>query len=328
MSAIAAYASVALAAPVPGWTACPVPAIFSGWNQTACPASMSCAPNGFSAGGGWGCCPWPNGVSCASGYQCCPQGTTCTLISGSSYSAIYSCDAGGHRQALSKCPCKPGAPAPPDPARKNVLVIGDSLTIGYTPLLAQNLADIAFVQHAPWDVSDGGAEEVAYSAQCLDQWLRAPNGETWTPDLIWYNSGMHNLVVNGTPGNGVVPGQSGNSSEYAGELAGVADRLLAFAAASGNKTKIMFGLTTPYLCDASIDGVITGTLNAAAAAIMAARGVWTVDMHGPIVEKCGPAPVQECFGVKQCYCPHCPGAYNWLADTIIAPAIRAALTAP
>ena len=289
---------------------------------------MSCSPNGFSAGGGWGCCPWPNAVSCASGYQCCPQGTTCELISGSSYSAVYTCASGGANVTISKCPCKPGAPAPPDPARKNVLVVGDSLSIGYTPLLAQNLADIALVQHAPWDVSDGGAEEIAYSAQCLDNWLRAPNGEMWVPDLIYWNSGMHNLAVNATPGNGQVPGQGGNSSEYAAELAGVADRMLAFAAASGNKTKLIFGLTTPYLCDASIDGVITGTLNAAAAAIMAARGIWIVDTHAPITSKCGQAPVQSCFGVQKCYCPHCPGAYNWLADTIIAPAIRAALTVP
>lgn len=299
-------------------------------NQTSCPATQSCAPNGFSAGGGWGCCPWPNGVACASGFACCPSGTTCALVSGSSYSSVYNCTPvdGSPATTLSKCPCKPGAPAPPDATRKNVLVIGDSLTIGYTPLLATALADIALVQHAPWDVSDGGAEETAYLDQCLDNWLAAPNGQAWKPDLIYFNSGMHNLAVNATPGHGQVPGQGGNASEYGPELASATARLVAFAAASGGKTKLMFGLTTPYLCDSSIDAVITGTLNAAAAQIMAENNIWTVDMHGPIINKCGPAPVASCFGVKQCYCPHCPGAYDWLAKTIIAPAIRAALTAP
>lgn len=164
---------------------------------------------------------------------------------------------------------------PPDPARKNVLIIGDSLTIGYTPIVAAALADIALVQHAPWDVSDGGAEESAYFQQCLDNWLVSPSGAAWTPDLIYFNSGMHNLAVNATPGNGQVPGQGGNSSEYEFEMANVTARLVAYAAASGGKTRLMFGLTTPYLCDASIDAVITGTLNAAAARIMAANSIWT-----------------------------------------------------
>ncbi len=44
-------------------------------------------------------------------------------------------------------------PLPPDPKRKNVLIIGDSLTIGYTPVVAELLQNIALVQHAPWDTS-------------------------------------------------------------------------------------------------------------------------------------------------------------------------------
>lgn len=60
--------------------------------------------------------------------------------------------------------------------KKNVLIIGDSLTIGYTPPVADELADIALVQHAPWDTSDGGAEETAYGVQCLDYWLHSPSG--------------------------------------------------------------------------------------------------------------------------------------------------------
>jgi len=253
--------------------------------------TQSCSPNGFSVNG-WGCCPWPNAVSCASGFACCPAGTTCSLRSGSGYSSVYDCKPtdGSPQATFSKCPCKPGVPMPPDPARKNVLVIGDSLTIGYTPIVAAELADIALVQHAPWDVSDGGAEESAYFEQCLDNWLVSPSGAAWTPDLIYFNSGMHNLAVNATPGNGQVPGQGGNSSEYEAEMTRVTARLVAYAAASGGRTRLMYGLTTPYLCDASTDAVITGTLNSAAARIMASNNIWTVDMHGPLIAKCGAAP--------------------------------------
>ena len=167
------------------------------WSQVRCPATASCSANGFSNGGGFGCCPWANATSCPSGYQCCPQGSTCNLVSGSGYSAVYTC-LGGTAPiggVTSKCPCKPGASQPPSTTKKNVLVIGVSLSIGYTPSLGTNLSDIAQVVHAPWDTRDGGAEESAYLEQCLDYWLRSPSGIPWTPDVILFNSGSECLVA-------------------------------------------------------------------------------------------------------------------------------------
>ena len=46
---------------------------------------------------------------------------------------------------------------------KNVLIIGDSVSIGYTPWVAQHMGDVALVQHSPYDSRDGGAEETAYA---------------------------------------------------------------------------------------------------------------------------------------------------------------------
>ena len=341
--------SAALAAASAQWpTRCPVSSSYTNWSETRCPDTQTCSPNGFSAGGGWGCCPWPNAVSCPSGFACCPEGSTCTLVSGSGYGTIYQCT-GAAPPTTSKCPCKPGMPNPPSTTLKNVLVIGDSLTIGYTPAVAANLSDIALVQHAPWDTSDGGAEESSYFEQCLDNWLRSPSGIPFFPDLIYFNSGMHNLQVNGTGGESArrafpplsrpapnprpddhprpfpVPGQGGNASEYPAEMANVMERLVQFAASSGGKTRLVYGLTTPYLCDASVDGVISEELNPAAAGIASALGIEIVDMHGPIVNKCGPAGNSggNCFGQGSCFCPHCNGvAYAWLADNVIAPALR------
>lgn len=317
---VVSLALLCLLAPVRAqWaTRCPVDASYTNWSETRCPDTMTCSKNGFSAGGGWGCCPWPNAVSCDSGFACCPAGTTCVTFSGSGYSTIYGCT-GARPPTQSKCPCKPGQPLPPSSTLKNVLIIGDSLSIGYTPYVAQDLSAIALVQHAPWDASDGGAEESAYFSQCLDNWLRSPSGMAWTPDLIYFNSGMHNLLVNGTG----VPGQSGNFSVYGNEMADVMGRMSAFAKASNNKTKLIYGLTTPYLCDASTDRVITTNLNSAAAAIASSLNIFIVDTHGPLVSKCGPAPGGNCFGQAQCFCPHCNGqAYSWLAQEVIAPAIR------
>eukprot|EP01052_Picozoa_sp_SAG31_P025280 SAG31_NODE_2207_length_6189_cov_5.894253_5_plen_92_part_00 len=54
--------------------------------------------------------------------------------------------------------CKTGPPIPYSKTLKNVLVVGDSVSIGYTPYIAKMMADKAFVQHSPWG-GDGGAEE-------------------------------------------------------------------------------------------------------------------------------------------------------------------------
>ena len=267
-----------------------------------------------------GCCPWPAGVTCGK-YQCCPSGSKCVHASGTagSYDEVFTC-ANAAPATTSRCPCKPGAPRPWSTTRKNVLIIGDSLSIGYTPPVAELLADVALVQHAPWDTSDGGAEEASYFEQCLDNWLASPSGVPVTVDVIWFNSGMHNL---GSSPADNVPGQGGSATEYAAQLARVAARLVAYAAAT--RTKLIYGLTTPWLNSVATDGVITGTLNPNATAIMAAAGIPIVDQHAPIVAKCGAAPTAACFGLTGCWSPHCPPGYEWLASTVIAPAIRALL---
>jgi hypothetical protein len=110
---------------------CPSQPAGDAWAQMRCAADATCSPNKFSQAKGWGCCPWANATSCPSGYQCCPSGSTCNLISGTGYSAVYSCDGGAAPQGTtSLCPCKPGAYLPPSTTLKNVLVIGDSLSIG------------------------------------------------------------------------------------------------------------------------------------------------------------------------------------------------------
>jgi hypothetical protein len=161
--------------------------------------------------------------------------------------------------------------------------------------------------------------------QCLDFWLASPSGIPFVPDLVWFNNGMHNIVASGLPGQGTVPGQGGNSTpgSYAEPLARVTARLVAWAAT--NKVKLIYALTTPFLDNAATDNIITGTLNVAASGIMASAGIPTVDLHTPIIDKCGPVPQARCFNETGCWSPHCPPGYSWLAETYIIPAIRAAL---
>ena len=70
-----------------------------------------------------------------------------------------------------------------------MLVIGDSVSIGYTPKIATHMAAVALVQHSPWDIRDGGAEETAYGVACLEYMLRSPTGVYLEPDVIMFNWG-------------------------------------------------------------------------------------------------------------------------------------------
>lgn len=215
--------------------------------------------------------------------------------------------------------CKMGPALPFSTTLKNVAIIGDSVSIGYTPYVAAVLKDVAFVQHAPWDVSDGGAEETAYGLQCLQYFLASPSGMDIKPDVVYFNWGLHD----GPMGNSTVPGQNGNSSDYAPQLQQIATALQAWTQARG--AKLVFGLTSPMICNTTEDGCVL-THNAQAAAIMAQMAIPTVDLHAAVVAKCGPAPQASCFAEAGCFCPHCvPAGYQWLAESTVAPAIRALL---
>ncbi len=107
------------------------------------------------------------------------------------------------------------------------------------------------------------------------------------------------------------------------QLKQIAAKLKVFAAATA--AKLLFALTTPMLNSGPVDDLVK-SLNAQAAATMAAQSIATVDLHKAIIGKCGKAPQAACFGSTGCFSPHCPGnggeGYSWLVNTTIAPAIR------
>ena len=56
---------------------------------------------------------------------------------------------------------KAGGALPFSTVRPNVIILGDSVSIGSFPFVASLLAEEALVQHSPWG-GDGGAEETKY----------------------------------------------------------------------------------------------------------------------------------------------------------------------
>lgn len=135
-----------------------------------------------------------------------------------------------------------------------------------------------------------------------------------------FNWGLHNSLA----GNCTAPcdpGQSGPPAEYLPYLRQI---VAALKQVGPGKTKLLFAITSPDLCNKPIDD-IQRALNTQAAALMAEESIPTVNLYTAITGKCGPVPTAECFGEKGCFCPHCPPGYEWLAESTISPAIRALL---
>lgn len=277
----------------------------------------------------------PHAVQCDGGYTCCPEGTLCKNT-GSNWNVVSTCTSNdtavpvpawpyivGSSVEIGEEVCKTGPPVPYRPApAKNVLVIGDSVSIGYTPFIAAALnASGTFVQHSPWG-GDGGAEETLFGARCIDNLIRAPDGTPLSPDVLMFNWGLHNsLSGNCTPP--CIPGQSGPPAEYAPYLEKIVT-FLQTAPALAN-TKLLFAITSPDLCNAAID-TIQVSLNKQAAAVMARHKIPTVDLYAAITKECGAVPQAECFKQRGCFCPHCgPAGYEWLATSTLVPAIQAML---
>jgi len=277
---------------------------------TVCAAAYS--------GNGEGCCPYDNAVCCPNKQTCCPAGSTCKD------SGTYgtTCVGAPANESVGLSVCKPGAAGAMSTTKKNVLIIGDSVSIGYTPDVARHMADVALVQHSPLDTRDGGAEETAYGVQCLDYLLRSPAGVLLRPDVIMFNWGLHD----GPLGNSTVPGQAGLPDVYAAQLEVITQKL----AAAEPQAKLLFALTSPSMCNPKGDGCVVN-LNNQAKAIMQRHGIPTINLHDAIVKQCGPpSPKSACWGHRGCFCPHCPGGgpgqgYDWLANTTIVPALRALL---
>jgi hypothetical protein len=264
---------------------------------------------------GEGCCPYENATCCPNNQTCCTSGTTC--VDSGLYGTI--CE-GAIKNSTGLSVCKSGAALPLSKTLPNILIIGDSVSIGYTPYVAKNMSKIAFVQHSPYDTCDGGAEETAYGLQCLDYMLRSPSGIFLKPDVIMFNWGLHD----GPLGNSTVPGQAGLPDVYAPQLEEITKKLMV----AEPQAKLLFALTSPSMCDATGDGCVVN-LNNQASAIMLKYNIPTINLHDAVVSQCGEPPQKKCFNQTGCFCPHCgaspsPG-YTFLAEKVIVPALTSLL---
>lgn len=80
-------------------------------------------------------------------------------------------------------------PAAP-PAKKRVLLLGDSISIGYTPFVQQLLADKALVLRPMKNDKPENCSGTTAGVQHIDRWLQIDGGK-W--DVIHFNWGLHDL---------------------------------------------------------------------------------------------------------------------------------------
>lgn len=149
-----------------------------------------------------------------------------------------------------------------------ILLVGDSISIGYTREVRQRLAGRANV-HRPPD----NCGPTIFGLEQLDGWLGAG---PW--DVVYFNFGLHDLKFMDANGTYIVPGPQDRPlaapEEYAANLREIVARLRRTGA------RLVFATTTPV--PAGTVGRVEGSeraYNAAAAAVMREAGVIIDDLH-------------------------------------------------
>ena len=143
-----------------------------------CEANATLCRDGWSDTG-TGCCVLPDAVCCQHSaptllgerattqrgghFTCCPKGSACSKTGCVPQTAHYPCGPEQGQNCNQSFVCAPG-PLPFDSAGLPVvLVIGDSISIGWTPQLKRMLANSSFVTHSP----SGNARSTSDMLQCM-----------------------------------------------------------------------------------------------------------------------------------------------------------------
>jgi len=151
-------------------------------------------------------------------------------------------------------------------ALPRVLIIGDSISMGYTPFVREFLEGTAVVHHNP-----GNAQDTAWGVEKLDEWLGAGR---W--DVIHFNWGLWDMRHdNGFDSPSRVP-----LAEYERNLTALVERLKATGA------KLVWATTTPV--PARARGRIEGSeaaYNKTARAIMTAADIVINDLHSFVMPR-------------------------------------------
>lgn len=189
------------------------------------------------------------------------------LLAGSLLLAVSVLAAEGPNAAKAKAPNPVLAPITDTPGLPRVLLIGDSISMGYTLPVRARLAGQANVHRPPVNCGD-----TARGVASLDQWLGAGR---W--DVIHFNFGLHDLKYLDAKGQ-LAPPEQGRQvhspAQYEANLRAIVARLQRTGA------RLVFATTTPV--PAGSQGRVAddaARYNAVARRVMAENGVALNDLH-------------------------------------------------
>ena len=205
---------------------------------------------------------------------------------------------------------------PPSTTIPSVIIIGDSVSIGYTPHLETMLEGKVQVQHAP-SAGGGGADDTPYGLQCiaspLEAFIRTARYEPAKYDVVTFNFGLHDMDISGAD-------MSHSLANYTAQLEVIADRLVA------TKSNLLYVATTPFMPADNAGNPVIHELNARALAVATNRGIPYVDLYSRVTDKCGALYTNCSICAKSPCAYHYDAAgYEWIA-TPLAEAILNATT--
>lgn len=194
--------------------------------------------------------------------------------------------------------CRPGAQYARSQLPQNlpsVGILGDSVSIGWTPDVASNLAHDASVQHIPFS-GDGGALDTKYQINCMQYFTRSAELLDTSYDVIGFNSGLHDVNYSGQ-----YPEEYTPKPQYVSNLRIILQRLLASNDGPGappgvKPTRVIWVTTTPVPFSAARDDLVK-EYNAAALQVMQQDGqdrVTVVDLYTHVISICGEPPYTSC----------------------------------
>ena len=204
-----------------------------------------------------------------------------------------------------------------DPKLPNVLILGDSISIGYTLQVRAMLKGKANV-YRPLSGDGKGAENcngTTYGLPRVDRWLAA--APKW--DVIHFNFGLHDLKHVKKPGDNTISKDLSDPVQatpevYGRQLEAIVKKL------KGTGARLVFATTTPVPPGAvgrTPDEV--ATYNEVALKVMRENGVAVDDLNASVAPKVGEYQLPKDVHYK-------PQGYQALAEQV-ARAVEKAMTA-
>ncbi len=201
--------------------------------------------------------------------------------------------------------------------KPTVLILGDSISMGYTPIVRELLADQAAVVRPTVDGKDENCEGTLKGVANLNRWLR----DAGQPQVIVFNFGLHDLKhvdpTNGRNSNDPSNPRQSEPDRYRSQLEEIVERL------EKTDAHLLFATTTPVPPGGVKPFRSVGdplVYNAIAHQVLEPRGIQIIDFYALAAknQKKWQQPVNVHFNAQ---------GYRGLAEAVVA-AVRPLLGQP